>query len=139
MNRRTALFAGIVFGAAIPAMSFFALPDSAGEPPQTSSPAGGNDVFHVAIFRFAKEHIGDAVAAFHALASASRKDPGNLLYDIYREVDDDHEFCVVEYWASPDVLAAHERTESFIQYGQGLLAKYALLHDAVTARPFDIV
>jgi hypothetical protein len=32
--------------------------------------AGGNDIFHIAIFRFAKENINDAMAAFRALASA---------------------------------------------------------------------
>ena len=37
-----------------------------------ASAAGGNDVFHVAIFRFAKENINDAMAAFRALAAASR-------------------------------------------------------------------
>ena len=37
-----------------------------------ASGAGGHDIFHVAIFRFAKEHVNDAMAAFHALASVSR-------------------------------------------------------------------
>jgi len=30
-----------------------------------------NEIFHVAIFRFAKEHVNDAIAAFRALASVS--------------------------------------------------------------------
>ena len=37
-----------------------------------ASAAGSKEIFHVAIFRFAKEHVNDAMAAFHALASASR-------------------------------------------------------------------
>jgi hypothetical protein len=59
----------------------------------------GDEVFHVAIFRFAKEHINDATAA----------------------------------------LSAHERSEAFIRFGQGVLAKYATLHDTVTASPFDVI
>jgi quinol monooxygenase YgiN len=102
-----------------------------------ASPAGGNEIFHVAIFRFTKEHVNDAIAAFHALASASRRDPGNLGYDIYRGIDDNQEFYVVEHWASPAALAGHERSEAFIHFG-GLLVRYATLHDTVTARAFDV-
>jgi quinol monooxygenase YgiN len=100
--------------------------------------AGHNDIFHVAIFRITKEHLNDAMAAFRALAAASRREPGNLRYGIYRGIDDDQEFYVVEHWASPAALAAHERTEAFIHFGQGALVKYATLHDAVTGRPFDV-
>jgi quinol monooxygenase YgiN len=103
---------------------------------QASAAGGGDDIFHVAIFRFAKENMDDVVAAFRALVSASRKDAGNLSYDVYRGIDDDHEFYVVEHWASPEALAEHERTEAFIHFGQGVLASHATLHDAVTGRPF---
>ena len=96
----------------------------------------GSDVFHVAIFRFDKEHVEEAMAAFRTLASATRKEPGNLAYDLFRGIDDDQEFYIVEHWASPAALAAHERSEAFIRLGQGVLTKYATLHDTVTARAF---
>jgi hypothetical protein len=35
-------------------------------------------------------------------------------------------------------LAAHGRTEVFTHFGQGVLVRYATLHDTVTARPFDV-
>lgn len=103
-----------------------------------ASAAGGNGIYHVAIFRFAKEHVNDAMAAFRALASASRRESGNLGYDIYRGIDDDQEFYIAEHWAWPAALAAHERSEAFIHFGQGVLVKYATLHDTVTARAFDV-
>lgn len=105
---------------------------------QASSAAGGNEIFHVAIFRFAKEHVNDARAAFRALASASRRESGNRGYDIYRGTEDDQTFYVVEHWASPAALAEHERTEAFIHFGQGVLVRWATLHGTVTARAFDI-
>jgi quinol monooxygenase YgiN len=49
---------------------------------------------------------------------------------------DDLEFYVVEHWASAEALAARERTEAFINFGQGALAKHATLHGAVSGRPF---
>ncbi len=119
-------------------MSFLTLLAAAALSSRGGTAAGGSEIFHVAIFRFAKEHVNDAIAAFRALASASRKDSGNLRYDIYRGIDDDLEFYVAEHWASPAALAAHERTEAFINLGQGVLVKYATLHDTVTARAFDV-
>ena len=77
-----------------------------------ASAASGDDIYHVAIFRFAKENTDDAMAAFRALASAARQQSGNLSYDIYRGIDDDLEFYVVEHWASTAALATHERTHS---------------------------
>jgi quinol monooxygenase YgiN len=61
-----------------------------------------------------------------------------LGYDIYRGIDDNQEFYIVEHWASPAALAAHERSETFIHFGQGVLGRYAMLHDTVTARAFDV-
>jgi quinol monooxygenase YgiN len=104
----------------------------------TSHQQNESEVFHVAIFRFIKEHVNDAMAAFHTLGEASRRESGCLRYDIYRGTDDDREFYVVEHWASREALAAHEHTEAFINLGQGVLAKHAMLHEAVTGRPFDV-
>ena len=76
------------------------------------------------------------MAAFRAIAAATRREPGNLAYDVYRGTDDDQEFYIVEHWASPEALAGHERTPAFIQFGQGVLTKRATLHDTVTGRRF---
>jgi hypothetical protein len=56
--------------------SFLTLAAAAAASSQASDAAGGDDIFHVAIFRIAKENINDAMAAFRALASAARQEPG---------------------------------------------------------------
>ncbi len=118
--------------------SFLTLATAAFAFSRAGAAVGGNEIFHVAIFRFEKEHLDDAMMAFRTLASSSRRDPGNLRYDIYRGIDDDREFYVVEHWASAEALAGHERTEAFINLGQGVLVKYATLHDTVTGLAFDV-
>jgi quinol monooxygenase YgiN len=40
------------------------------------------EISHVAIFRFAKEHVHDAMAAFRSLACAAREGSGCLRYNI---------------------------------------------------------
>jgi quinol monooxygenase YgiN len=106
-------------------------------PSQVSS-TSSSEIFHVAIFRFRKDHLNDAMTAFRALASSTRQEPGSVSYNIYRGSDDEQTFYVVEHWASPEALAAHEHSEVFIHYGQGMLTRYATLHDTVTARAFDV-
>ena len=54
-----------------------------------------------------------------------------------RLLNDDQEFYIVEHWASQAALAAHERSEAFIHFGQGVLVRYATLHDTVTAHALD--
>jgi quinol monooxygenase YgiN len=121
----------------MPRRRFMALAAAAGTSSGAlATGASGEDIFHVAIFRFAKENVDEAMAAFRALASASRQEPGNIAYDIYRSINDDLEFYIVEHWASPAALAAHEHTKAFIHYGQGVLVRHATLHDTVTGRPF---
>ncbi len=117
--------------------SFLTLAAAMAASSRADAAEGAQDIFHVAIFRFDKERLGDAIAAFRAMAAATRQQPGNLAYDLYRGIDDDQEFYIVEHWASPAALAAHERSEAFIHFGQGVLTKYATLHDTVTARAFD--
>ena len=121
----------------VPRRKFLTLAAAMAASSQASAATGGTDIFHVAIFRFPKEQLNDAMAAFRALAAASRREPGNLGYDIYRGINDDQEFYIVEHWASPAALAAHERTEAFIHFGEGVLVRSATLHDTVTARPFE--
>jgi quinol monooxygenase YgiN len=115
--------------------SFLALAAAAASSPVRAA-GGGGDIFHVAIFRFSKQNLDEAMAAFRALASATRQEPGNIAYDIYRGLDDDLEFYIVEHWASPAALAAHERSEAFIHYGRQVLVRLATLHDTVSGRPF---
>src|ERR1700739_3076291 len=121
----------------VPRRKFLTLAAAMAASSQASAATGGNDIFHVAIFRFPKERLNDAMAAFRALTAASRREPGNLGYDIYRGINDDQEFYIVEHWASPAALAAHERTEAFIHFGQAVLSRNATLHDTGTARAFD--
>jgi quinol monooxygenase YgiN len=128
-----------VFLEMIPRRSFLTLTAAAAASSQASATAGGSDIFHVAIFRFAKENVDNAMAAFRALAAASRQESGNLSYEIYRGLEDDFEFYVVEHWASPKALATHEGTEAFINFGQGVLAKHATLSCCGDGSPVRLV
>lgn len=48
-------------------------------------------------FRFLKERVANAMAAFRALAAASGEESGDLCDNINRGTVDEGEFCVVEH------------------------------------------
>jgi hypothetical protein len=50
----------------IPRRCFLRLTAAAVASSQANAAAGGDDIFHVAIFRFAKENLNDVMAAFRA-------------------------------------------------------------------------
>jgi hypothetical protein len=88
------------------------------------------------LFRFAKEHVNDAMAACRERASATRRESANLRYEIYRGIDDDQEFYARGALGLRGCSGRARTDRAFIRFGQGLLAKHATLHDTVTARPF---
>lgn len=47
------------------------------------------------------------------IAEATRAEPGNLSFEIYRQVDDPLEVVLLERYASRQALAAHRETPHF--------------------------
>ncbi len=52
------------------------------------------------------------------LVEASRKEPGNLVYSLYRDVRDRSEFMAYEEWADENAFNEHCRTELFRSFGE---------------------
>ena len=90
---------------------------------------------HAVIFRFPLERVPAAIAAFRELQAATRRQPGNLQYTVYRSTDDPLTFVIFERWASRAAIDAHEKTAVFLRLGRGTLERYATAHDAVSCRP----
>ena len=83
-----------------------------------SAASVANELFHVVIFRFAKEHVNDATAGFRPLASHPGKSQDVSVTSIHRGIDDDEEFMLVEHWASQAARRrTGGRTEAFTHFG----------------------
>lgn len=51
-----------------------------------------------------------------ALVEPSRKDEGNLSYELFAQQDDPRRFVFVEHWASPEAQIKHHTLSNHIQY-----------------------
>jgi len=107
-------------------------------PADTGRRAQNEDVYHVALFRIPKEHLKEATSAFREMAVAARRERGAIQYDVFRGLKSEQDFYIVEHWASPAALEAHEHTQAFLRLGKGVLEKYATVHEALTAQAFDV-
>ena len=49
-------------------------------------------------------------------ASNSRKEPGNIRYDVLRAEDDPHRFLLYEVYRSKEDVAKHQQTEHYLRW-----------------------
>jgi quinol monooxygenase YgiN len=50
-----------------------------------------------------------------AVVDPSRKDEGNLRYELFVQQDDPRRFFFVEHWASPDAQQSHDKESAHIR------------------------
>jgi quinol monooxygenase YgiN len=57
----------------------------------------------------------DVIAKLSTLQAAVRTEPGNLAFDVYREVDDDRSVVLLERYTSKAAFAEHRETPHFTE------------------------
>jgi quinol monooxygenase YgiN len=57
--------------------------------------------------------VADLLPLYRRLAEASRAEPGNLAFEVYRDLDDDHRVVLLERYTSPDAFDEHRQTAHF--------------------------
>ena len=62
------------------------------------------------------EHAEDFVAAILENARGTRKEPGNLRFDVLREEADSTRFFLYEVYRSADDFAAHQKTPHYLTF-----------------------
>lgn len=63
---------------------------------------------------------GDEVARLLAiLAEASRTEPGNISYEVFRSLDTPERFAILEEYVDMDAFDAHRTSEHFARIGRG--------------------
>jgi autoinducer 2-degrading protein len=70
--------------------------------------------------RVVPEHVEAFVAATRANAQGSRKEPGNLRFDVSRAVDDPSQFLLYEVYLDEDGFKAHQQTPHYLAWRQAV-------------------
>jgi quinol monooxygenase YgiN len=67
----------------------------------------------IARYTLSAGHEQEVLELLPELAEASRSEPGNVSFVVYRQLGDDREIVLLERYASRDALAAHRETDHF--------------------------
>jgi quinol monooxygenase YgiN len=93
-------------------MAAMAAPAGAQAPPPAPVPAT-LAVTYLEVMPSAK---ADAVKLIKEVAAASRKEPGNLRYEVLQRMDRDNQFAILEAWNDPKALETHGSGAAMTQF-----------------------
>ena len=60
-----------------------------------------------------KYKIDEFVDSLGTLVSGFRKEKGCLDYCVYKDIDEEHAFCIVAYWETHETIQKHFKTQKF--------------------------
>lgn len=101
------------------------------------SPAiGSGDVYVVTHVDVVPPRRADAEAALRRLAEESRRDRGNVRYDVFQQAERPNHFTVYAVWGSEADFAAHEGSAHRLRFRETLAPWLGALYDE---RLFDRV
>jgi autoinducer 2-degrading protein len=61
-------------------------------------------------------HEGDFLEATRANHFATRKEPGNVRFDVLKQQDDPTQYFLYEVYRSPEDFAAHQKTPHYLEW-----------------------
>ncbi|WP_327290446.1 putative quinol monooxygenase [Streptomyces sp. NBC_01198] len=59
------------------------------------------------------QDLDEVLALYPKLAEAARKEPGNVSFEVFRQLDDERSVVILERYTSRAAFAEHERTAHF--------------------------
>ena len=75
-------------------------------------------IYVVATLTIKPETRAEFIAAATACIKETRKEPGNIAYDLHESVTDPAKMVFVEQWENAEVLVPHRSTEHMKAFGR---------------------
>ena len=75
-------------------------------------------IYIVATLTVKPETRAELIAAAKAAIAETRKEPGNIGYDMYESVTDQTKLVFVEQWESAEALVPHRKTDHMRAFGR---------------------
>lgn len=77
-------------------------------------------LFHVvARYRTYPDASRDVLSLLEKMATATRKEAGNLSYDVYQAVEDERQIVILETYQSAEDFDLHRQSPHFLSIGAG--------------------
>ncbi|MDR1259066.1 MAG: antibiotic biosynthesis monooxygenase [Tannerellaceae bacterium] len=66
------------------------------------------------------ESEGEVLAAIEAVVAGTRKEEGNISYDVFRDVTNPLRYTFIENWKSQEAIASHNASAHFIEFAKAI-------------------
>ncbi|MDR2118115.1 MAG: antibiotic biosynthesis monooxygenase [Tannerellaceae bacterium] len=80
----------------------------------------------VANITVSPEFKEELLPAIQAVVEATRKEAGNISYDVFEDTNNPLRFTFIEHWKSQSAIDAHNASDHFIRFAKALENKAAL-------------
>jgi len=72
------------------------------------------------------EYKEDVLKAIKAVVDATRKEPGNIFYDVFEDVGNPLKFVFIETWKSQAAIDSHNKAAHFNDFAKAIEGKATL-------------
>ncbi len=69
------------------------------------------------------EHKEAVIDALHNVVNATRKEEGNISYDLHQNISDDLSYTILEVWKSQDAINIHNESSHFDEFKKAIDGK----------------
>lgn len=76
------------------------------------------------------EYKDEVLKAMHNVVDATRKEEGNVSYDLHQSVSDGLSYTILEVWRSEDAIAIHNASAHFDEFKKAIDGKISDLQIA---------
>ena len=66
------------------------------------------------------------VNALHTVVDATRKEEGNISYELHQDISNPMTYVFIEIWKSQEAIDAHNRSAHFLEFAKTVDGKVAL-------------
>lgn len=69
------------------------------------------------------EYLEDVLTALHNVVDATRKEDGNISYDLHQNISNPLEYAILEVWKSQEAINLHNNSTHFEQFKSAINGK----------------
>ncbi|MDR0749386.1 MAG: antibiotic biosynthesis monooxygenase [Tannerellaceae bacterium] len=86
----------------------------------------GDELLIIAHITAKAEYKDELIKACEKVVEGTRREAGNISYDLYADTSDPLKFTIVERWKSQDAINIHNETSHFKEFVKAIDGKAAL-------------
>ncbi|NDV68264.1 putative quinol monooxygenase [Dysgonomonas sp. 25] len=77
----------------------------------------------IAVITAKEEYKNDIVKALHAVVDGTRKEEGNISYDLHQDMKNPLRYIFIEVWKSQEAINSHNQSAHFQQFVKAIEGK----------------